>query len=395
MQADDVGQNGKGALAEVRRIARSFHVLTKGWWSGPTLWQAWFLTFALAASLAILMGVNVLANRWQGWFFDAIGKRDSVAIWQTVAILPVLVFCTAFVGVCIVLSREILQTRWRQWITRRLLDRWLGSNRFQKLKASGKEPANPEYRIADDVRMTIEPLTDLVIGLVSAVLSASAFIGILWSVGGGYNLPAFGTTIYIPAYFVLAALVYGIFTSGLIAVIGRKLIWKVAARNEAEAAFRSTLTLVRDRAEEIAASHRSRIEQEQAFSRYELVVRRWLDVTRTHSHITWITNSNGIMIATVPLLLAAPKYIAGEMSLGDVVRVAGAFAAVQTAISWLVDNFRVVALWAASARRVVELSDAINEIEGAPLQEEHALAPISAVSQAPPGEYTSGELTGR
>lgn len=386
MQADDVGQNGKGALTEVRRIARSFHVLTKGWWSGPTLWQAWFLTLALAASLAILMGVNVLANRWQGWFFDAIDKRDSVAIWRTVAILPVLVFCTAFVGVCIVLSREILQTRWREWITRKLLDRWLGSNRFQKLKGSGKEPANPEYRIADDVRMTVEPLTDLVIGLVSAVLSASAFIGILWTVGGGYNLQAFGTTLYIPAYFVLAALAYGIFTSGLIAVIGRKLIWKVAARNEAEAAFRSTLTLVRDRAEEIAASHRSRIEQEQAFSRFELVVRRWLDVTRTHSHITWITNSNGIMIATVPLLLAAPKYIAGEMSLGDVVRVAGAFAAVQTAISWLVDNFRVVALWAASARRVVELSDAINEIDGMPPEAEPAPAQASAVSPATPGE---------
>ncbi len=389
MQGEDIGQNGKGALAEVRRIAHAFHLLTRGWWSGPTFAQAWFLTLALAASLSVLLGVNVLANRWQGWFFDAIDKRDSVAIWRTVAILPVLVFATAFVGVCIVLSREILQTRWREWITRRLMDRWLGGNRFQKLKASGREPPNPEYRIADDVRMTIEPLTDLVIGLFSAILSASAFIGILWSVGGGFNLPVAGMQFYIPAYFVLAAVLYGVFTSGLIAMIGRKLIWKVAARNEAEAAFRSTLTLLRDRAEEIAASHRSRAEHEQAVSRYDLVVRRWLDVIRTHGHITWITNSNGIMIATVPLLLAAPKYLAGEMSLGDVVRVAGAFAAVQSAISWLVDNFRVIAVWAASARRVVELGDAIDDVEGLhPVADtDPAIMPVSAaIKPAAPGE---------
>lgn len=389
MQAGEPGRYERGALAEVRRIAYSFHRLTKGWWSGPSFRQAWFLTLALTASLIILLGVNVLANRWQGWFFDAIDKRDSVAIWRTVAILPVLVFCTALVGVCIVLSREVLQTRWREWITRRLLERWLGSNRFQKLKASGREPPNPEYRIADDVRMTIEPLTDLVIGLFSAILSASAFIGILWSVGGGFTVKLGEGQFYIPAYFVLAALLYGVVTSGLIALIGRSLIWKVAARNEAEAAFRSTLTLLRDRAEEIAASRRTPAEQANAALSYELVVRRWLSVIRTHGHITWITNSNGIMIATVPLLLAAPKYLAGEMSLGDVVRVAGAFAAVQTAISWLVDNFRVVALWAASARRVVELSEAIDVFDTSRTdakEDDLAAQPIAVAKSAAPGE---------
>ena len=370
MQGEETGQYQHGALAEVRRIARSFHKLTCGWWSGTTVRQAWFLTFALAASLAVLMGINVIANRWQGWFFDALEKRDGAALWQTVAVLPPLVFCTAAISVCIVLSREVLQTRWREWITRRLLDRWLTENRFQRLKGSGREPANPEYRIADDVRMTIEPLTDLVIGLFSAMLSAMAFISILWSVGGGFRVNIFGGSVEIPAYFVLAALLYGIITSGMIAIIGRSLIWKVAARNEAEAAFRSTLTLLRDRAEEIAATRRGKQEHDNAISSYERVVRRWLNVIRTHGHITWITNSNSLMIATVPLLLAAPKYLANELTLGEVVRIAAAFAAVQAAISWLVDNFRVIALWAASARRVVELFESMETLDGALSQRE-------------------------
>lgn len=363
MTARDEDMSQKGALAELRRIGKAYFHVTRGWWTGWSARRAWFLTLAMAASLFVLMGVNVLANRWQGWFFDALEKRDAPALWSVVAILPAVIFLTAAVGVCIVLSREVLQVRWREWITRQLLNRWLSSNRFQRLKASGKEPANPEYRIADDVRMTVEPITDLIIGLFSAALSAVAFFGILWSVGGSIGVTIAGTPVSIPAYFVLAAICYGLITSGLIAYVGRSLIWKVAARNESEAAFRSTLTLLRDKAEEIAASRRARLEHEEASNRYDSVVQRWLNVIRTHGHITWITNSNGLMIATVPLLLAAPKYLSGDMTLGEVVRVAAAFGQVQAAISWLVDNFRVVALWAASARRVVELSEAIDNLD--------------------------------
>ncbi len=364
MNGEEIGHEHKGALPEVRRIARAFHALTRGWWGGQTRAQAWFLTFALAASLCVMMGVNVLANRWQGWFFDALEKRDGATLWGAVAFLPLLVFMTAGVGVCIVLSRETLQVRWREWITRKLLARWMGSLRFQRLKSSGHEPANPEYRIADDVRMTVEHLTDLVIGLLTALLSAVAFFSILWHVGGGFRVSLGGLVINLPAYFVLAALAYGIFTSGLITIIGRSLIWKIAARNEAEAAFRSTLTLLRDRAEDIAATRRAEEEHAKSTDAYGKIVQRWLSAIRTHGHITWITNSNGLMIATVPLLLAAPKYLAGDMSLGDVARVAAAFGPAQAAISWLVDNFRIVAQWAASARRVVELAEAMEQLDG-------------------------------
>ncbi len=386
MQRDETGYYEGGALAELRRIAAAFHVLARGWWSGATVRQAWFLTFALGGSLFVLQGINLLTNRWNKWIFDALEKRDGAAFWQHMAILPFLIFCTAGIGVCIVLSRETLQTRWRAWITRRMLELWLTGNRFQRLKASGREPANPEYRIADDVRMTIEPLTDLVIGLFSALVSAIVFISILWSVGGGFSLNIGGVVIYIPAYFVLAALCYGVLTSGIIAIIGRSLIWKVAARNESEAAFRATLTLLRDKAEEVAAARRAQAEHENALSRYDLVVRRWLNVIRTHGHITWITNSNALMIASVPLMLATPKYLAGELSLGDVTSIVGAFATVQAAISWFVDNFRVIALWAASARRVVELAESLEDIEDDAAHKNRTVSLAPAVAPASPGE---------
>ena len=94
----------------------------------------------------------------------------------------------AAIGVGIVLARETLQVRWRAWIVEQLVERWLSRQRFYHLNVTGKEPPNPEYRISDDTRWATEPLVDLGIGLVLAVVGAAAFISILWTVGGSYTL---------------------------------------------------------------------------------------------------------------------------------------------------------------------------------------------------------------
>ena len=94
----------------------------------------------------------------------------------------------AAVGVGIVLTRETLQVRWRAWIVDRLLGTWLARDRYYHLGITHTEPANPEYRIADDTRWATEPLVDLAIGLFSALTGAAAFISILWSVGGSLDV---------------------------------------------------------------------------------------------------------------------------------------------------------------------------------------------------------------
>ena len=51
------------------------------------------------------------------------------------------------------------------------------------------------------------------------------------------------------------------------------------------------------------------------------------------------------------------------MSLGSLMQAAAAFAQVQMALNWLVDNAIRLAEWFASAQRVVELVDAVDELE--------------------------------
>src|SRR6187200_1989634 len=77
----------------------------------------------------------------------------------------------------------------------------------------------------------------------------------------------------------------------------------------------------------------------------------------------WLNGANLVLAPIVPLLLGAPKYLSGEMSLGSLMQAATAFAQVQVALNWLADNALRLADWFASSRRVTQLSDAIDRLE--------------------------------
>ncbi|WP_439572395.1 SbmA/BacA-like family transporter [Phreatobacter sp.] len=235
-----------------RKVFRDFFALTLGWWTGPTARNAWFLTAALAGCLVINVGINFAVNTWNRRFFDALEATDTNTVFWAVIVFLGLVFCAAAVGVGIVLSRETLQVRWRAWLVGSILDRWIGGQRYYRMGLARTEPANPEYRIADDTRMATEPIVDFAIGLLSSVISALTFVGVLWVVGGSLTVPVGGSTFVIPGYMVLAAIVYGVTVSALMLWVGRKLPGAVARRNEGEAKLRFELTRLRENAESVA-----------------------------------------------------------------------------------------------------------------------------------------------
>lgn len=356
------------------QVAKGFALLTGGFWRGGSAGKAWF--WALSLATAIILGVfaNVTINRWNGWFFDALEKKDGESALVAMAVFPVLMLLAAGLGVVILVSRETFQIHWRAYVTARLADGWIGERRFYRLGLSGHEPANPEYRIADDVRWATEPVVDFAIGLLSAVITAITFIGILWTIGGALTVQAGAVPLVIPAYMVLAAIVYAVLVSGLITWVGRPLPRLIAARNEGEARLRFALMRIRDHGETIALSRAETGERRAVAATYDSLITRWLAMVRQRGRLTWITNGSGALVPVLPLLLAAPKYLSGEMSLGGVVQVAAAFVAVQNAFNWVLDNFMRIAEWLASARRVNELALALGALEQAPREGEIAVS---------------------
>ena len=204
------------------RVVGAFGKFAGGYWRGTTAQGAWVLTLGLAAFLVLSTAATVALNHWNRWFFDSLEARDVEAVTRPCFVFALIIAAMAAIGVGIVLTRETLQVRWRAWIVEHLVDRWLGSQRFYHLNVTGKEPPNPEYRISDDTRWATEPLVDLGIGLVLAVVGAAAFICILWTVGGSitFDLGSAGADHRSRLHGVVA-LAYGIIASGPDAV-GRR-----------------------------------------------------------------------------------------------------------------------------------------------------------------------------
>ena len=345
------------------RVIVAFAKLSGGFWRGPGSRQAWLITLALVAFLSLSIGATYALNMWNKWFFDALAAKDSATLGRAMMTLGLIIASMAAIGVGIVRSRETLQVRWREWVTRHLIDRWIDQQRFYHMGLARTEPANPEYRISDDTRWATELLVDCGIGFFLAIIGAATFISILWSVGGALSVKLGGGTVLIPAYMVLAALLYGMIASGLMLRIGRPLVGSVVMKNEAEGHFRFALMRVRDNAESIALSRGAADEKRLANGLYDTNVNRWLAIVRQHSNLTWITNASGPLVPIFPLLIATPKYLSGDLTLGDVTQLAGAFVQVQVAISWIVDNYNKIADWYASARRIIELTDAADAID--------------------------------
>ena len=248
-----------------------------------------------------------------------------------------------------------LQVRWRAWITRQLTGRWLDGQRFYRLAITDDKGLNPEFRLADEVRLATEPVVDFVIGFVMAILSAVAFVGILFAVGGSITIPVLGQSITIPGYLAVAAIVYAFLVSSLTFTVGNPMVGSVEIKNQAEAQFRYELTRVRENAESIAMTKGDADEKKRLSATFEKTLNSWLEVIRQNARLTLLLNANAFFAPVVPLLLATPKYLAGDMSLGQVMQVAAAFVSVLGALNWFTDNYVRLAEWSASARRVDEL----------------------------------------
>jgi vitamin B12/bleomycin/antimicrobial peptide transport system ATP-binding/permease protein len=344
-----------------RDVFRRFWAVTGLFWHGQTRSRALFYSGGLALGLVLVLIVNVGVNRWQSALFNALEAKDSARAFFAVTLVPLLVLGGAGAGALVVYMRETLQVFWREFVVKSIVARWIAGDRYRAIQEEGREPPNPEYRIADDVRVALDPLVDFAIGFFSAGLALVAFIGILWSVGGSMTMKLGSASFTIPAFMVLAAVLYGAIMTTATMWVGRPLVGAIARKNESEARLRFDLTHIREHAEKVRQAGTGPASHQAILNTYEGVVERSRRVVQYHTRITWFTNGNGVLVPIFAIVLATPKYLAGGLSLGDLISLGAAFHQTQAAFSWLVDNYRQVALWYASAGRVVDLIDALSD----------------------------------
>ena len=218
---------------------------------------------------------------------------------------------------------------------------------------------NPEGRVAEDGRLSIELFVDFTGGIVNAFLSATSFIGVLWFIGGSLNV--FG--VEVPGYLVIAVVLYSGLTSFGMWLIGRPLVDRVEYKAAGEGDFRYEMTRTRENAETIALIGGDEDERANLGRSFDEVASRWMQVATRQARMMFLNGGNNVLAPVIPLLLGAPKFLSGELTLGELIQAAAAFTQVQTSLNWLADNSLRLADWFASARRVAQLVAAFQRLD--------------------------------
>jgi len=357
---------------EAEQVRKSY-LLTRFWISARGYWGrngdrlAWLFTIGLlvliVANVAVQYGINV----WNRAIFDAIEKRNSDAVYHLTALFFPLAIGSVVLGVAQVYARMAIQRRWRAWLTSSVITRWLTNGRYYQLNLVSGDHKNPEYRIAEDLRIATDSPVDFMSGVTSALLSAATFIVVLWTIGGALTIHLGSTLVTIPGFLVIAAVIYAAIASGSILAIGRRFVAISEDKNQAEAEFRYTLTRVRENGESIALLGGEQEERDGIDKTFGNVLRQWARLAGQHMRTTLVSQGSSLIAPVVPLLLCAPKFLDGSMSLGEVMQAASAFTIVQSAFGWLVDHYPSLADWNACARRIASLMMSLDALERAEL----------------------------
>jgi vitamin B12/bleomycin/antimicrobial peptide transport system ATP-binding/permease protein len=348
-----------------RYMVRRFWRASLGFWGRNGDRFAWPMTVGMLLIVLATIGLQYGINVWNRGIFDALESRDATTVLYLSAIFVPLAAATICCGVANVYGRMTLQRRWRAWLARLVTDRWLRNGRYFQLNLVSGDHDNPEYRIAQDLRTATDAPVDFFVGVIAAVLSAATFIVVLWTIGGALSLTIAGIAITIPGFLVLAAIVYSALASGLMLLIGRRFVKVSENVNQAEADYRYVLTRVRENGESIALLGGETEERAGLDRTFERVLREWRSLLGQHMRTTFVSQGSSILAPVIPIILAAPKFLDGSMSLGQVMQAASAFTIVQAAFGWLVDNYPRLADWSACARRIASLMVSLDALERA------------------------------
>lgn len=355
---------------DVEQLKRDY-LLTRFWISARGFWGAGggrlsrVLSVGLFALIILQISFQYGINVWNRAIFDAIEKKDAATVFYLTGVFFPLAIGSIAVGVVQVFTRMNIQRRWRAWLTNSVISRWLTNGRYYQLNLVEGDHQNPEYRIADDLRVATDAPVDFAAGVTQAFLSATTFIVVLWTIGGALTLSIGGSTVTIPGFLVIAAVVYAAIASSSMAIIGRNFVSVSEGKNQAEAEYRYALTRVRENGESIALLGGEEEERSGIDKSLGNVLRQWARLCGQHMRTTVVSQGSSLIAPVIPILLCAPKFLDGSMSLGQVMQAASAFTIVQAAFGWLVDNYPRLAEWNAGARRIASLMMSLDGLERA------------------------------
>jgi putative ATP-binding cassette transporter len=345
--------------------------LTKPYFKSEEKWAAWGLLGTVILLNLLLVGLNVVLTYWNNDFFNAIQAYDSKTV-ITLLYMPLvhiagknpmpgfveLVVIYVLIAVYATYLSQMLQIKWRQWMTTHYVQNWLNDRAYYNISLSHAPSSiidNPDQRISEDLNNFTNNTLSLGTDFITNVVTLLSFVFVLYSISGSISL--LGIT--IPGYMLWVAVLYSLIGTGLTHLIGRKLVPLSFNQQRLEANFRYRLVRVRENPEAIALSHGEAQEGVELGSSFQFVRDNfWAIMRRTKALNFFIISFN--QIANIfPLVVILPRYFAKQIGLGGLSQIPMVFGQVQGALSWFVTSYSTLVTWRATVSRLYGFREAM------------------------------------
>ena len=340
------------------RMWQRFRAIAAPYWFGDKKWQARSLLVLLVVLLLGQTGFAVLFNALTGEFTSALAAKDADRFWisiiECLGILVVAVPIYAFYYYV----RDKLGLYWRRWLTRDFLGCYFSKRAYYELN-SNPDIDNPDQRIAEDINTFTQKSLFFLLILIGALLQLIAFSGVLWS---------------ISKVLVVFLLIYAIAGTAItVLVFGKVLIGLNFHQLRREADFRFSLVRIRENAEAIAFYRGEPRESLQINEYFNAAFSNFNKLIRVQLNLNLFQYGFSLMTIILPYVIIAGQVLVGELEVGRAVQAAGAFAAILTALTVIVDNFENFSRFAAGIERLDSFAKFLTGKDRRPQQPGHLI----------------------
>ena len=350
------------ARPALRRILPSAWTLIRPYWFSDDRWAAWGLLLAVVALTLGMVYLTVLLNQWNNAFYTALQDKNLVAFRGLLFRVTYLICIFIFLAVYQVYLNQMLEIRWRRWLTDRYLRAWLSDTAYYRMQLVTRDTDNPDQRIAEDVGLLAAHTLALFTGGLRAIVTLVTFVAILWGLSGTFTVSLGGFSFIVPGYMVWVAILYAIGGTWMTDWLGRPLVGLNFDRQRYEADFRFSLVRFRENTEGVALYHGEADEFRTFRERFEGVVGNWWGIMRRQKRMTYFTSGYGLGAWIVPTIAAAPRYFRGELGLGGLMQTTQAFQQVQDALSFFIQSYKEIAAWCAVIERLAGFERALEHV---------------------------------
>jgi putative ATP-binding cassette transporter len=340
-----------------RRLARALWAIVRIYWTSPDAkWGGLLLAVAVVLEYGTVRTTFYVSDA-QRRMIEVLEGRDAADFMYRIGWFIGLSLCLVVVSAVRIYLRQRLEIRWRRGLTGNYVGRWISANAYVQTQLHAGAIDNPDQRIAEDIRDFVASALGLSLSLLSALATLISFGGLLWTLSSGWVIPFGGGARQVPGLLLWAAIAFSAVSMWLTHLLGRRLVPINYDRFRYEADFRYGLVRYRNHVEEVALSGGEAVERLGAVARFRSVVDVFLQLFRAELQLSVLTGTLGQLNSILPVLLAAPSYFNGLVTLGLIVQTRVAYDQVSGALSWFVNAYREIARWRANIERLAALSE--------------------------------------